>query len=357
LIEKLKKKEDITADERLHFSSKAFAYTSYYDSIIYHHFAKDPHDFPVISLPLKKMMKLRYGENPHQSGYFYQDGRSKKGKPFEHIHGKELSYNNLSDLSAAISIINDFDQPTAVIVKHSNPCGLAYADDINLAFKKAKESDPISAFGGIIALNRVVDQDLALLINEFFNECLIAPGYTKEALDILRKKKNRRILKQIEPLWRDPSQYIQTEFGYLIQEKNNGYSELEGLKLVSGEKFNSDQLRDLEFAWKAVKFIKSNSICLVKKGQLIGVGAGQMSRVDSVKIAIRKCQENGHSPEGAILASDAFFPFRDNIDFCASYKPLAIIQPGGSNRDSEVIEAAKEHHITMYLTGKRHFKH
>ncbi len=357
IIEKIESKEEFSLEERKQFAAKAFNHTAYYDSLIASAFRKSFYDFSSITFSYKKEMKLRYGENPHQDAYLYIAGDSKKGLPYEKIYGKELSYNNLVDIDSAINIIMEFSEPAAVLIKHSNPCGLAIDDDIHNAFIKAKGTDPLSAFGSIIGINREVDKELALMLNEFFNECIIAPSYSQDAMEILLKKKNRRILKLKDNFKFDDYNMVKINGGILIQDKDLGFDELMDIELVSGEPLSKEKMEDLFFAWKAVKFVKSNAIVLAKDKKIIGIGAGQMSRVDAVKIAFRKCKENLHDPEGAILASDAFFPFRDNIDFCSEYNIAAIIQPGGSKRDGEVIEAANEHNITMYFTGRRHFRH
>ncbi len=358
VIEKLTNRQGFTTSERLEMAAKAFARTAFYDSIIFHYLNPATiSDTEFLTLPLRQMSELRYGENPHQKAFYYQKAGHRETLDYRQIHGKELSYNNLVDLQAALQIIRESEEPAAVIIKHTNPCGFAQAESIQNAFIKAREGDPLSAFGGIIALNRPVDTDIAQLINDFFNECLLAPGYCEEALSILKQKKNRRLL-----LWEHNESPWALEFkdigaGFLAQTPDFNYPEFNQLELVSGEPLEESRLRDLYFAIRVVKHVKSNAIVLVNNQQLIGIGAGQTSRVDAVKIALRKCSENGHPIEGTILASDAFFPFRDNIDFCAPYKLAAIIQPGGSARDEEVIEAARSYHLTMYLSHVRHFKH
>ena len=271
--------------------------------------------------------------------------------------GKELSFNNLVDLNAVLEIIKDFSEPTVVFVKHTNPCGLASADSIQVAYRKAYAGDPLSAYGSIIGINKVVDAELAQLINDTtFVEAILAPDYKEDALEILRKKKNRRIL-EVGDLSKQDMQIKDIKKisgGFLVQDRNLHELKIEDLKVVSEKIPTQKELEELLFAWKAVKHIKSNAIVLTKEKHIVGVGAGQMSRVDSVKIAVMKSKDcSGDS----FLASDAFFPFKDGIDEAAKAGVTAIIQPGGSKRDQEVIDAANEHNLLMVFTGTRCFKH
>ncbi|MEA2022538.1 MAG: bifunctional phosphoribosylaminoimidazolecarboxamide formyltransferase/IMP cyclohydrolase, partial [Candidatus Caldatribacteriota bacterium] len=273
------------------------------------------------------------------------------------LGGKELSFNNLVDLNGVLEIIKDFSEPTVVFVKHTNPCGLASDDSIQTAYKKAYEGDPLSAYGSIIGINRVVDSELAQLINDTtFVEAILAPDYKEDALEILRKKKNRRIVKVGDLSKQDiqVKDIKKISGGFLVQDRNLYELKIEDLKVVSEKKPNNQELEELLFAWKTVKHIKSNAIVLTKDRQIVGAGAGQMSRVDSVKIAVMKSKDRSG---GSYLASDAFFPFRDGVDEAAKAGVTAIIQPGGSKRDQEVIDAVNEHGLAMVFTGARCFKH
>jgi phosphoribosylaminoimidazolecarboxamide formyltransferase/IMP cyclohydrolase len=273
------------------------------------------------------------------------------------LGGKELSFNNLVDLGAVLEMVKDFQEPTVVFVKHTNPCGLASAETIQEAYQKAYQGDPLSAYGSIIGINRAVNESLANLINETtFVEAVLAPDFEDEALSILRQKKNRRLIKVGDLKNRDVQikDIKKIAGGFLVQDRNIKEITIEDLKVVTKREPNKDELEELLFAWKVAKHTKSNAIVLTKDKQVVGVGAGQMSRVDSVLIAIRKSE--GRS-KGSYLASDAFFPFRDGVDEAAKAGITAIIQPGGSKRDAEVIEAANEHNLAMVFTGTRCFKH
>lgn len=344
-------------------AGEAFSYTAYYDSQISHYFENmvENSSIPVkLSLFFEKKKDLRYGENPHQAAAFYipsyQD-ETEMNEP-EQIWGKEMSYNNFVDVYAADAIVSDFKEPTVAIVKHTNPCGLSSRENLSEAFSAALACDPLSAFGGIIAANRAVDSDTAQKIKNSFYECIIAPDYIEDSLDILKMKKNLRILKR----WTNSKNVLKTEFKYLpygllSQERDLLDLDEEKLKSVCKRKPTAVEEKDLFFAWKVVKHVKSNAIVFVKNKQLLGVGAGQMSRVDAVKLAGLKATIARHDLNRAVMASDAFFPFRDGIDEAASAGITAVIQPGGSVRDQEVIQAADEYKMAMLLTGIRHFKH
>jgi len=309
-------------------------------------------------MDFEKVMDLRYGENPHQRASFYRWGAQ---PPFgiagaKQLQGKELSYNNIVDLDAAWNLVHEFDSPACCIIKHTNPCGAAVGRSLREAYIKAYEADTVSAFGSVIAVNRVVDIETATEVAKLFVEAIVAPGYQVEAHGVLLAKKNLRMM-QIESIgpgtgW---SQYeIKcVSGGILLQESDRLLLGGES-RIVTKRKPTEVEYQDLHFAWRVVKHVKSNAIVLAQGGRTIGVGAGQMSRVDSVKLSIEKA---GPLTNGAVLASDAFFPFRDSIDEAAKAGITAIIQPGGSVRDSEVIEAADEHGISMIFTGLRHFKH
>ena len=273
------------------------------------------------------------------------------------LGGKELSFNNLIDLGAALEIVKDFQEPTVVFIKHTNPCGLASASTIVEAYQKAYQGDPLSAYGSIIGINRIVDKRLADLISKTtFVEAILAPDFESEALNILRQKKNRRLIKVGDLKKRDTwiKDIKKIPGGFLVQDRNIKEITIKDLKVVTKREPNKDELEELLFAWKVVKHTKSNAIILTKDKQTVGIGVGQMSRVDAVKIVIMKSE--GRS-KGSYLASDAFFPFKDGVDEAAQAGVTAIIQPGGSKQDEEVIESANEHNLIMVFTGVRCFKH
>ncbi len=365
ILEELEKNQgEISLKTKKRLATEVFEHTSFYDGIISQHLRKnllkESTSFPrTLNLLGEKVSDLRYGENPHQPASFYKEILVEEANLGDAVQlgGKELSFNNLVDLGAVLEMIKDFTKPTVVFVKHTNPCGLASAKTIQEAYQKAYRGDPLSAYGSIIGINRVVGTSLADLIDETpFVEAVLAPDFEDEALNILRQKKNRRLIKvgdlknrdvQIKDIKKIPG-------GFLIQDRNIREITIKDLKVVTKREPNKDELEELLFAWKAAKQVKSNAIVLTKNKQMVGVGAGQMSRVDSVLIAIRKSE--GRS-KGSCLASDAFFPFRDGVDEAAKAGVTAIIQPGGSKRDEEVIEAANEHNLAMVFTGVRCFKH
>ena len=275
------------------------------------------------------------------------------------LQGKQLSYNNIADTDAAFECVKAFEEPACVIVKHANPCGLATAKNIIEAYEKAFSSDPTSAFGGIIALNRELDQEVAdIIVNNQFVEVIIAPGVTDEALAITKTKENIRILDANElGLPAEGFKFLSVTDGMLVQETDNGVVARDDLKIVSKRVPSEAEIQNCLFAWKVCKFVKSNAIVYTRENQTIGIGAGQMSRIDSARIAASKATERGFKTEGCAMASDAFFPFRDGIDAAAEIGITSIIQPGGSMRDDEVIQAADEANIAMLFTGMRHFRH
>ena len=365
IINELKENDgEISLKTKKKLAVEVFEHTTFYDIIISKYLRKNMLDeeksFPSnLNLLAKKKMDLRYGENPHQSASFYREpfvNEANLGNAIQ-LGGKELSFNNLVDLNAVLEIIKDFNEPTVVFVKHTNPCGLASADSIQDAYQKAYSCDPLSAYGSIIGINRVVDAELAHLINDTtFVEAILAPDFQEDALEILRKKKNRRILK-VGDLSKQDMQVKDIKKisgGFLVQGRNLHELIIEDLKVVSEKKPSKQELEELLFAWKVVKHIKSNAIVLTKDKQIVGVGAGQMSRVDSVKIAVMKSKDRS---DDSYLASDAFFPFRDGIDEAAKAGITAIIQPGGSKRDQEVIDAVNGNNLIMIFTGTRCFKH
>jgi len=299
---------------------------------------------------------LRYGENPHQKAAFYQEKGSEIGLAnVEKLHGKEISFNNLMDLEAAWSIAKEFNLSAAVIIKHTNPCGVAISDDILSAYKKAYESDPVSAYGSIIALNRTVTKAVADELSHIFVEAVIAPNFDDTALKVLTQKQGIRIIKAKDFFFEEPKfHYRFLKGGILAQSANTVKLVQENLKIVTVKKPSQKEINDLLFAQTIVKHVKSNAIVIVKNGQTLGVGAGQMSRIDSVKIALEKA---GDQAKNAVAASDAFFPFKDSIDAFAAAGITSVIQPGGSVRDQESIDAANELGLSMAFTDIRFFYH
>jgi phosphoribosylaminoimidazolecarboxamide formyltransferase/IMP cyclohydrolase len=351
---------------RLDLAKEVFQYTAYYDTMIANYFnmlspAKEE-EFPdFLSLGFEKVQSLRYGENPHQKASFYKNPlfRGASIARCDILSGKELSYNNINDLDATLAMLEDFpEKPFAVLLKHTNPCGAACADTLAQAYEYALACDPVSAFGCIIGLNRVVDLETAKKIDEtFFVECVLAPGYEKEALELLKKKKNRRFLACPQLLESKKGRGIEVKIikgGALVQTSDDHQIKESDLKVVTEISPTPEQIKSLLFAWRMVKHVKSNAILLAQGEKTVGVGAGQMSRVDSSIIAARKA---GEKAKGSVLASDAFFPMRDGVDAAAQAGVVAIIQPGGSKGDPEVIQSANEHKIAMVFTGIRHFRH
>lgn len=349
---------ELSLATRARLMQKAFAHTAYYDSMIANYFNKERAFTNQLSFGYSKITDLRYGENPHQKAAFYRD-------PFinetsiataEIIQGKQLSYNNIMDADATLRMIRDFtDRPTAVVVKHSNPCGIAQADDINTAFTRAYEADAKSAFGGIIAMNETCTAEIAEYLNKVFVEVVLAPDYTAEALTLFAKKPNVRLLKlgALTPIRHD-WETRQIAGGVLVQETNKHNLTAVEMRVVTTTTPNQQQLADLMFAWKVCKHVKSNAVVLVKDDVTVSIGMGQTSRVDAVQQAIWKA---GDKAKGCVLASEAFFPFRDSIDEIAPTGVTAIIQPGGSIKDKDVIAAANEHKVPMVFTGVRSFLH
>jgi phosphoribosylaminoimidazolecarboxamide formyltransferase/IMP cyclohydrolase len=305
-------------------------------------------------LLLSKASDLRYGENPHQMAALYYADTERGVAQAEVLGGKEMSFNNYVDADAAWQLVCDFDELACAIIKHTNPAGVGLGASALEAYKRALATDPVSAFGGIVAFNRRLDEEAARAVVEIFTEVLIAPAYTEAALEVLRTKKNLRVLRMGEARRADGLEYKQISGGMLVQSRDTHRLTRDGLKVVSRRAPSDDELRSLLFAWTVCKHTKSNAIVYAREGQTVGVGAGQMSRVDAVKIGAMRAQL---PTAGSVLASDAFFPFRDGIDEAARHGITAIIQPGGSVRDEEVIAAANEHNLAMVLTGIRHFKH
>ena len=339
-----------TLQKRRHFARRAFAVSSHYDSAIFRYFDGEEHS--ALRLTADGAKHLRYGENPHQRGIFYGDLE----RYFEQLHGKELSYNNLQDIEAAVSLIQDFSEPTFAILKHNNACGCASRPTLLEAWQAALAGDPVSAFGGVLVTNRPVDLETAEEINKLFFEVLIAPDFTAEALPILESKKNRILLRQREAIHATWS-YRSMLGGVLAQETDRAVETSAEMKPVTKVAPTDKELVDLVFATKLVKHSKSNAIVLSKDGQLIASGVGQTSRVDALQQAIAKARHFGFDLHGAVLSSDAFFPFDDCVTLAAEAGITAIAQPGGSVRDADSIAAADRLGVAMVMTGVRHFKH
>lgn len=357
----------LTFDTRFDLAIKAFEHTAQYDGMIANYFgARLPQQeskFPrTFNAQFEKKQDLRYGENSHQQAAFYVESKPSEASVSTavQLQGKELSFNNIADTDAALECVKSFEQPACVIVKHANPCGVAIAETPLAAYDRAFKTDPTSAFGGIIAFNRELDGDTAkAIVDRQFVEVIIAPVVSQAARDVIASKANVRLLECGQwPAKRTPSlDYKRVNGGLLVQDNDQGEITLNDLKVVTEKQPTESQLQDLLFCWKVAKFVKSNAIVYARDGMTIGVGAGQMSRVYSAKIAgIKAADENLEVP-GSVMASDAFFPFRDGIDAAAAAGITAIIQPGGSIRDEEIIAAANEHGIAMVFTGMRHFRH
>jgi len=356
---------------RFALARKAFSHTASYDGAISNWLtARGPDGAPSafpdrFNLQVRKVQDLRYGENPHQQAAFYREEKPAPGTiaTYRQLQGKELSYNNLADSDAAWECVKTFatidDSAACVIVKHANPCGAAIAETVLGAYRKAFATDPVSAFGGIIAFNRPVDAATLEAVSAQFLEVLIAPGYTADALAVIAQKKNVRVLEVALPSGTTPAQFDLKRVGggLLLQGADARNVAPSELKVVTAKSPTPAQLRDLMFAWRVAKFVKSNAIVYCGGGQTLGIGAGQMSRVDSTRIAAAKAQSASLSLAGSVVASDAFFPFRDGLDVVADNGAVAVIQPGGSMRDDEVISAANERGIAMVFTGIRHFRH
>ena len=355
-----------TLATRFDLAIKAYEHTAAYDGAIANYFGQQVEGgedkFPrTYNLQLSKKQGLRYGENPHQEAAFYVESNSQEASiaTSTQIQGKELSYNNIADTDAALECVKLFQEPCCVIVKHANPCGVACGSNITEAYEKAFETDKESAFGGIIAFNRELDGKTARLIcDNQFVEVIIAPSATKEAVDAVASKKNVRLLSC--GAWSEAPgsmDYKRVTGGLLLQNKDLGMVNANDLQVVSERKPTDEEISDLLFTWRVAKMVKSNAIVYGKNKQTIGVGAGQMSRVNSARIAAIKAEHAGLSVKGSCMASDAFFPFRDGIDNAAAVGVSCVIQPGGSIRDEEVIAAANEHGMSMVFTGMRHFRH
>lgn len=349
---------------RFKLALKSFEHTARYDTAIATYLSKTlTKDFPdTLNLQFHHLQSMRYGENPHQNAAFYQENNPPVGSiaAAKQLQGKELSYNNIADADAALECVKAFTQPACVIVKHANPCGVAISNNILEAYNLAYATDPTSAFGGIVAFNRELDETTAAEIaSRQFVEVIIAPTVSEGAKIVLAKKTNVRVLECGN--WSEEStaalDFKRVGGGLLVQDKDTGCITAADVKIVTHRAPTEQEMADLMFVWKVAKFVKSNAIVYGKNGQTVGIGAGQMSRVYSAKIAGIKAADEGLIVPGSVMASDAFFPFRDGIDAAAAAGITAVIHPGGSMRDQEVIDAANEHNIAMVLTGMRHFRH
>lgn len=373
VINELETQQGVSAATRLDLATAAFEHTAAYDGMIANYLGQrvapategeqqQPTQFPrTFNLQVEKKQDLRYGENSHQAAAFYVEAgvQTPSVATSAQVQGKALSYNNIADTDAAFECVKSFDAPACVIVKHANPCGVAVGESILAAYERAYKTDPTSAFGGIIAFNQPLDEATAhAIISRQFVEVIIAPGASKKAMSLIATKPNVRLL-TTGPLGKPTGQldFKRVQGGLLIQDSDHAVVADTDLKVVTDIKPTAEQLKDLRFAWDVVRFVKSNAIVYAKDGMTIGVGAGQMSRVYSAKIAAIKAADENLEVAGSVMASDAFFPFRDTIDNAAKDGIKAIIQPGGSIRDDEVIAAANEHGIAMVFTGMRHFRH
>ena len=361
IINEINENGGTTLNTRIDLARKAYSHTAFYDSMIAGYFnrlldVKFPEEYTIAG---RRKQEMRYGENPHQDSAFYVQPLMSEASAGvgRQLQGKELSFNNIVDIHASLELVKEFKKPGIAIIKHNNPCGAAIAENLTDAYKMALECDPVSAFGGIVAANRPVDKELAVELEKIFLEVVIAPSFEKEALEIFAVKKNLRLIEVGElngKRDRDPD-VKKVAGGFLVQDRDlHEIEDVRSLPVPSRRKPTEDEYTALEFAWIIAKHVKSNAIIYTDKNKTIGIGAGQMSRVDSAKIGALKAQ---NPLKGCAMASDAFFPFRDSIDEAAERGVSAIISPGGSIRDEEVIQAADEHGIAMVFTGIRHFRH
>lgn len=352
--------KNTTIETRSKLALKVFEHTAYYDSLISNYLRKENSEediFPEnLTLSYDKVQDLRYGENPHQKAAFYKEIEKNEGTLVDgvQLQGKELSFNNINDANGALELLKEFEDPTVVALKHTNPCGVASGENIEEAWHKAYESDPVSIFGGIVAANKPITKDMAEAMSQIFLEVIIAPEFKKEALTVLKRKKNLRLIK-IKNILKNNNKKLQikkVQGGILVQEDDNQL--LNQMEVVTESNPSKKEKEDLIFAFKIVKHVKSNGIVLVKDKQTLAIGPGQTSRIWALQNAVRNSK---HSLEGSIMASDAFFPFRDCVDEAVKAGIKSIIQPGGSIKDKDSIDACNEHGISMVFTGIRHFKH
>ena len=365
ILDEIREKGEVRPETRVLLAKKVFTHTARYDAMISNYLTgltpeMERKDFPdFFTRQFVKVQDMRYGENPHQKAAFYREHRVGEGlfAGYTQLQGKELSYNNIADSDAAWECARQFNRPACVIIKHANPCGVAVGADSLEAYQKAFKTDSVSAFGGILAFNAPVSEACAQAISGQFAEVIMAPAYDEGALAIFAKKPNLRILVMKTGDAANDFDFKRVGGGLLVQTPDTQICESEALKVVTKRAPTAAELADLDFAWKVAKFVKSNAIVFCKDGMTLGVGAGQMSRVDSARIASMKAAQAGLDLKGSVVASDAFFPFRDGLDVLAESGAVAVAQPGGSVRDDEVIAAADEHGMAMVYTGERHFRH
>jgi phosphoribosylaminoimidazolecarboxamide formyltransferase/IMP cyclohydrolase len=365
VLEEIQKAGEVSVKTRFELCRTVFLHTARYDSAISAYLdgqvpAEEKTRFPnILTLQFEKVQNLRYGENPHQQGAFYREfGRKEPSvSNATQLQGKEMSFNNFLDANSALELVKEYDQTAAVIVKHNNPCGVATANALAEAYRKARDCDPVSAFGGVIAFNRMVDLETAKEITATFVEVVVAPEFAPDALEELKRKKDVRLLDVGPKVTGTPEGMDMKKIvgGLIYQDRDLGkIADIRSLRVATKRMPTDDEYGALAFAWKVCKHVKSNAIIFTTRDQTIGIGAGQMSRLDSVRIAVMKAQ---FPLKGTVLASDAFFPFRDGLDEAAKAGVTAVIQPGGSLKDDEIIKAANEHGIAMVMTGMRHFRH
>lgn len=357
-ISQLKGQNAIDFEFRKQLAREAFSHTADYDAHISNYFNSlfEEDNPPQLNISLPKSQELRYGENPHQKAAVYGN----QPDFIDCFHGKKLSYNNYLDLDGALNLIADFEDsdPTCAIFKHTVPCGVATDESLSKAWEKAFATDTKSPFGGIVVVNQELDLETAKAIDEIFTEIIIAPSYSREAEDLLEEKKNRRLVRLKQSVRGTESRQFRSIFGGALSQEPDFVTErMQDYEVVTEREPTEQEIRDLLFSWKVVKHVKSNAIVYAKEGQTIGIGTGQTSRVEASEIAIAKAKEEGLSTEHTVIASDAFFPFADGVEAAAKAGSTAVIQPGGSIRDEEVIEMANKHNLAMVFTGKRHFRH
>lgn len=361
ILTQLKETGEVNEETRFKLAAKVFNHTAHYDSLIANYLWEkaDMEKYPqLLTLTFEKAQDLRYGENPHQQAAYYKDPLKTVGMLHnaEQLNGKELSYNNINDANAALELLKEFNEPACVAIKHANPCGVGIGENIFEAYKKAYVGDPVSIFGGIVAVNEEVDASTAEEMAKIFLEIIIAPSYSDDALKILKEKKNLRVLKLDSIKFRPEKAFElkRVSGGLLVQDSDYADFSIEDIKYVTVKKPTEEQMKDLLFAWKVVKHVKSNAIVIAKDGKTLGIGPGQTNRIWSAQMSIDRA---GEQVKGAVMASDAFFPFSDVAEAAANAGLSAIIQPGGSIRDEDSIEACNKAGIAMIFTGMRHFKH
>ena len=367
VLDELKASKEVSLDTKFYLMQKVFEHTANYDTMIMTYLRKERGEtsFPqTLTLTYEKVQEMRYGENSHQRAALYKEIANLKGSLTcaNQLHGKELSYNNINDTNGALELLKEFDEPTVVACKHGNPCGVGSAENIYDAWRKAYEADKTSIFGGIVVANRTIDEKIATDINSMFMEVVVAPSYTDEAKEILCQKKNIRILELPDISEKQPADALDMKKingGMVVQSIDNQLYNEEELTVVTDRKPTEKEMEDLKFAWKVVKYVKSNGIALAKDKQSIGIGPGQVNRIWATEQSIEHAntQIGEGTCEGAVLASDAFFPFDDCVEAAAKAGITAIIQPGGANRDQDSIDKCNEHGIAMVFTNMRHFRH